>query len=123
MILSEIIIDSFVLLAAIMLLVTVVSYALYKIRLRRKSKSRLRNTFVKAVETPNQFVNFQLADNNYNMNYYSYQNTSNSNGAEIEINNTPPQYIPKQESGNVKLKRKNYHPHKSTNSISKISYK
>lgn len=128
MVLTEIILDSFVLFATILLIIMAISYVFFKVKGKKKIKTHLRKTFVKIgddeVHSTNQFVNVQLADNNnHNMNYYSYQNALNNNGNEIEINNLPPQFNSKQDTESARLKRKHYHFHKTTNSISKISYR
>ncbi len=127
MVLTEIIIDSFVLFAAIFLVIVTVSYVIYKLRRKKKRETSVNQTYVKlrddGLKRTGQFTNVQFADNNnYNLNYYSYSD-SFDNGNKIEINNTPPQYTSKHHSENAKFRRKSYHSHKSNSSIKKISYK
>ncbi len=126
MVLSEIIIDSFVLLAAIFFVIIVVSYLIYKLRAKKKNNPYLQKSYMKfndnEISQAHQLTNFQFADNNYNMNYNSFNDSLNSNN-KYEFNSSTTQFNFRDNSDSIQLKKKNNHFHKSNHSIKKISYK
>ncbi len=130
MVLSEIILVSFILVAAIALIVITVSYISYRVKGKKKVRRNLRSTIAEITSgghyMVNQVTNSQYNDNN---NYYDVNYSYNQNNLIANETDIAPKYPSLNNKTNkpfydTNINRKNYSGNDSNNRfVKKVTYK